>query len=72
MEEEKEQVSYSLANIHEQQCREVELGWEAALLRGFREAKNNAPKYRMEQKASTGNQLKILPLQVVGKKEGER
>ena len=36
-----------------------------------RKAQNNAPKYRMEQEASAGNQLKILPLKVVGKKEGE-
>ena len=71
VEEEKEQVSDCLTNIHELQCREVELSWEAALLRGFIEARNNAHKYRMEQEASAGNQLKILPLKVVGKKEGE-
>ena len=64
VEEEKEQVSDSLTNIHKLQCGEVELGWEAALPRGFREAKNNAPKYKVEQEAYTGNQLKILPLQV--------
>ena len=76
VEEEKEQVSDSRTNIHELQCKEVELSREAALLRGFIEAKNNAPrnnapKYRREQEASASNQLKILPLKVVGKKEGE-
>ena len=60
VEEEKEQVSDSLANLPELQ------GREGALLRGFVEARNNAqeinaPKDRVEQEASDGNQIKIRP-----------
>ena len=35
VEEEKEQAADSLANRHELQGREVELGWEAAMPKGF-------------------------------------
>ena len=55
-----EKVVRSFQIFHELQGREVELGWEVAMPRDFRETRinaprNNAPKVKMEQEASAGN-----------------